>query len=159
MLVDFGGPENAPSPTCCMEARAISACFSASSCFISACFEGQVPLFGLSFLAEGHHPIWDLNDTVYKALSRQNMSKLLSTLYETNQWLPPQPCFPEKHCYFDKVLFDVVKTQYEYTLVGKSSGMCSNSKLEFHQSNSPKGFVFLSSHDNKPQKEQKVSRH
>lgn len=110
MLVDFGGPENAPSPTCCMEARAISACFSASSCFISACFEGQVPLFGLSFLAEGHHPIWDLNDTVYKALSRQNMSKLLSTLYETNQWLPPQPCFPEKHCYFDKVLFDVVKT-------------------------------------------------
>lgn len=65
---------------------------------------------GLSFLAEGHHPIWDLNDTVYKALSRQNMSKLLSTLYETNQWLPPQPCFPEKHCYFDKVLFDVVKT-------------------------------------------------
>lgn len=51
------------------------------------------------------------------------------------------------------------KNQYEYTLVGKSSGMCSNSKLEFHQSNSPKGFVFLSSHDNKPQKEQKVSRH
>lgn len=57
---------------------------------------------GLSFLAEGHHPIWDINDTVYKALSCQNMSKLLSTLYETNQWLPPQPCFrfPEKHCYF-----------------------------------------------------------